>query len=63
MLGILHYGTRLTIVDSVFEQTDPGLWSSTAPFDLDQPASFVFEYNLLTDTDGVLIHGQPYLTR
>ena len=50
-------GTRLTIVDSVFDQTNPGAVVNHRAVVVNQPASFVFEHNRLTDTDGVLIHG------
>jgi hypothetical protein len=41
----------------VFEQIDPGAVVEHRAVKVDQPASFVFEHNQLTDTDGVLIHG------
>jgi hypothetical protein len=50
-------GIQLTTVDSVFEQTNPGAVVDHRAVYLDRPASFVFEHNQLTDTDGVLIHG------
>ena len=59
-VGVWAYdtkGTRLTIVDSVFEQIDPGAVVNHRAVEVDQPASFVFEHNQLIDTDGVEIHG------
>ena len=59
-IGVWAYdtkGTRLTIVDSVFDQTNPGAVVNHRAVVVNQPASFVFEHNRLTDTDGVLIHG------
>jgi hypothetical protein len=50
-------GTRLTITDSVFDQTDPGAVVNHQAVRVNQPASFVFEHNRLTDTDGVVVHG------
>ena len=59
-IGVWAYdtkGTRLTIVDSVFEQINPGAVVNHRAVEVNQPASFVFEHNQLTDTDGVEIHG------
>ena len=50
-------GTQLTIRDSVFEQTDPGAVVEHRAVELYRPASFVFEYNNLIDTDGVWLNG------
>ena len=51
------HGTRLTIVDSVFEQTNPGAVVNHRAVEVNRPASFVFEHNRLTDTDGIWIGG------
>ena len=59
-IGVWAYdtkGTRLTIVDSVFDQINPGAVVNHRAVEVNQPASFVFEHNQLTDTDGVEIHG------
>lgn len=50
-------GTRLTITDSVFDQTDPGAVVKHRAVELNQPASFIFTNNRLTDTDGIWIGG------
>lgn len=50
-------GAQLTIRDSVFEQQDPGAVVEHRAVRVNEPKSFVFEYNKLTDTDGVLVHG------
>ena len=50
-------GTQLTIRDSVFEQQDPGAVVEHRAVRVNEPRSFVFEFNRLTDTDGVLVHG------
>jgi hypothetical protein len=49
------HGTQLTIVDSVFDQTNPGAVVQHRAVVVNQPASFDFEHNKLTDTDGVWI--------
>lgn len=46
-------GTKLTVLDSTFTQTDPGAVVTHRAVELEQPASFVFNHNRLTDTDGV----------
>src|SRR6266705_2973982 len=50
-------GTRLTVVDATFEQTDPGAVVAHRAIELQQPASFVAEHNRFTDGDGIWIGG------
>lgn len=50
-------GTRLTVVDTSFEQTNPGAVVAHRAIELQQPASFVAEHNRFTDGDGVWIGG------
>ena len=50
-------GARLTVRDSVFEQINPGGLFQHRAVRLFLPASFVFENNKLTDTDGVWLAG------
>jgi hypothetical protein len=50
-------GTRLTVVDSTFEQRDPGAVVAHRAIELQQPASFVAEHNRFTDGDGIWIGG------
>ena len=58
--GIWAYdtkGVQLTVRDSVFEQTDPGAVVDHRAVRANEPKSFVFENNRMTDVDGILIHG------
>jgi len=50
-------GTRLRVVDTTFEQTDPGGVVAHRAIELRQPASFVAEHNRFTDGDGIWIGG------
>jgi hypothetical protein len=50
-------GTRLTVVDSTFEQRDPGAVVAHRAIELEQPASFVAEHNRFSDGDGIWIGG------
>jgi hypothetical protein len=50
-------GTRLTVVDSTFEQRDPGAVVTHRAIELQQPASFVVEHNRFSDGDGIWIGG------
>jgi len=50
-------GTRLTVVDSTFEQRDPGAVVTHRAIELQQPASFVAEHNRFSDGDGIWIGG------
>ncbi len=50
-------GTRLTVVDSTFEQRDPGAMVTHRAIELQQPASFVAEHNRFSDGDGIWIGG------
>jgi hypothetical protein len=50
-------GTRLTVVDTTFEQTNPGAVVAHRAIELQQPASFVAEHNRFTDGDGIWIGG------
>jgi hypothetical protein len=50
-------GTRLRVVDTTFEQTDPGAVVAHRAIELQQPASFVAEHNRFTDGDGIWIGG------
>lgn len=46
-------GTRLTVVDSTFDQNDPGAVVTHRAVELEQPVSFVFQHNRLNNGDGV----------
>lgn len=50
-------GTNLTVVDSTFQQINPGAVVDHRAVNLYEPASFVFEHNTLINTDGVYISG------
>ncbi len=50
-------GTRLRVVDTTFEQTDPGAVVAHRAIELQQPSSFVAEHNRFTDGDGIWIGG------
>jgi hypothetical protein len=50
-------GTHLRVVDTTFEQTDPGAVVAHRAIELEQPASFVAEHNRFTDGDGIWIGG------
>jgi hypothetical protein len=50
-------GTRLTVVDSTFEQRDPGAVVAHRAIELEQPASLVAEHNRFSDGDGIWIGG------
>jgi hypothetical protein len=50
-------GTRLTVVDTTFDQEDPGAVVGHRAIELQQPASFVAEHNRFTDGDGIWIGG------
>jgi hypothetical protein len=53
-------GTRLTVRNSTFTQTNPGAVVGHRAVELDAPASFVFEHNSLTDTDGIYLQNSTW---
>jgi hypothetical protein len=48
-------GTRLTVVNTTFQQTNPGAVVEHRAIELQQPASFVAEHNRFIDGDGIWI--------
>ncbi len=52
-------GTQLSVLDTVFDQTDPGAVVGHRAVELEHPASFDFEHNQLNDGDGVWIGSGP----
>jgi hypothetical protein len=49
--------TRLTVVNTTFQQTNPGAVVTHRAIDLQEPASFVAEHNRFIDGDGIWIGG------
>lgn len=50
-------GIRLTVVDSIFDQTNPGAVVDHRAVVINSPAIFDFQHNLLNDGDGVYLLG------
>jgi hypothetical protein len=50
-------GTRLRVVDTTFEQVNPGAVVAHRAIELQQPASFVAEHDRFSDGDGIWIGG------